>query len=139
MSNKPPLFWIALFLLLFSVQVWLVPAVIRAVTDTELLRGTQEQGGDARPIDNEATFAAFTHCNRQLQLTHPQDAFVFPASPERSWDLGFNRYMISGFAEAGDGRMDRGTRRYLCRIQFQGGELTDFLNWKVDGIELLPP
>lgn len=139
MHSKPPIFWIALFLLLFVVQVWLVPAVIRAVTGTELLRGTQEQGGDAHPVFNDATFAAYRHCNRYLQLSNPQANFVFPEAPERGWDLGFNRYMISGLATASDARSGQSTRHYVCRITIQGSELSEYSDWKVDAIELLAP
>lgn len=139
MISKPPRVWIGLFLLLFAVQVWLVPAVIRTVTDTELLRGTQEQGGDAHPVTNDATVAAYAHCNRYLQLSDPHANRVFPDEPERSWDVGFDRYIISGLMEARDERPDSAVQRYVCRIQFKGGELTNYGDWSVDGIEILPP
>lgn len=137
MSNKSPFLWISLFLLLFAVQVWLVPAVVHTVTDSEWLRGTAEQGGNASPISNESTAAAYAHCNRALSIRSPEVHLQFPDLPERSWDLGFGRFMIAGLATASNEDSTTVTHRYLCRIQHLGGELAEYQNWKVDALELI--
>lgn len=139
MSNKSPILWIALVVSLFFVQFWLVPTVVKTVTDTEWLRGNPEEGGNASPVSDESTAAAYVQCNRHLQLQQPKTPLLFPNLPERSWDLGFGRYMIAGMGTASADNADTMTHRYLCRIRFLGGGLSDNQNWKLDALEAINP
>lgn len=136
MKNYAPWWWIALFAGLFAVQVWIVPTVIRVVTDTEWLRGTQEQGGESHPVENEKTAAAFSHCNHYLASTQRQVRFEFASTPDRSWDLGFDRYMIRGIVRLTDPASGLKQSEYVCRIHYNGGDDSDFENWTVSGFEL---
>lgn len=139
MKNYSPWSWIGLFIGLFAVQVWIVPLVVRAVTDTEPLRGTPEQGGDSRPVSNETTDAAFAHCNHYLETARAAGSGLeFPGSPSRSWDLGFGRYMIQSSARSRGSNSDETELMYVCRIHHTGGDVTDPANWTVAGFELTP-
>ena len=136
MKNYSPWSWIALFAGLFALQAWLVPMVIHAVTGTEWLRGTPEQGGDSRPVTNENTAAAFAHCNHYLRTTQAAKRFEFPSTADRSWDLGFDRYMIQASVQSDDPSAGAHRVTYLCRIHHTGGDLADFTHWTVAGFEL---
>lgn len=139
MKNRSPWLWIGLFAGLFIIQVWIVPMLIRVVTGADWFKGTREEGGDSHPTSNTATAAAFSHCNRHLATLHPEQRLEFANTPDRSWDIGFGRYMIDASVGSGTaGTVDR-QGRYVCRIHYLGGDESDAANWEVVGIEFTNP
>ncbi len=139
MKHYSPWSWIGLMAGLFAVQAWIVPMVIHGATETEWLRGTPEQGGDSRPVSNDKTALAFSHCNRHLQTIEPGRRFALPSAPDREWDLGFDRYMIRASVRSADSASGTEQREYLCRIHYLGGDASDSLNWTVAGFEFTSP
>lgn len=111
--------------------------IIHAVTESEWLRGTQEEGGDAQPVTNAYTAAAFSHCTHHLQLSDPQTRFGVSTEPDRSWDLGFGRYMIYATVGIVNPTSSEATRQYICRIHYRSGDLMNFANWEVAGFEFV--
>lgn len=131
--------WIVLIGGLFAVQTWVVPTVINGMTGSALMKGTPDEGGSSLPVANEQTQRAFLNCNRHLASREPSAELAFATSPEKSWDIGFGRYIVQATVEvSGRGRAPQ-RRDYLCRVRFAGGDEQDPGNWTVDGIELNQP
>lgn len=139
MQKRSPWLWVGLFAALFAIQAWIVPVVIRAVTGAEWFKGSPDEGGDSLPISNERTAAAFSHCNRHLQSRMSHQRFQFSHAPDRSWDIGFDRYMIQASFDVDDAEAGSRRRGYLCRIHYRGGDESDAANWSVAGFEFTPP
>jgi hypothetical protein len=131
-----PTAWIIMIGGLFAVQTWIVPMMINQVTGTELLKGTAEQGGSASPVSNDQTRQAFAICNSQMKERQQNVRLSFPPEPDRSWDVGFGRYMIRASVEVDNGEQPPEQRDYLCHARFNGGANDDPDNWSVDGIEI---
>jgi hypothetical protein len=131
--------WIAMIGGLFAVQTWVVPLIVNEVTGTEWLKGTPEQGGSNIPVSNDQTQQAFLSCNRHLETREPSARLSFPASPDKSWDVGFGRYMVRASVETIRHDDSPQRRDYLCHVRFAGGEMSDPGNWSVDGLEFSQP
>jgi hypothetical protein len=130
--------WIVLIGALFAVQTWIVPAIINGATGTTLMKGTPEEGGSSLPVTNAYTDRAFARCNAHLQTSDTAAGITFAASPEKSWDIGFGRYIVQASVTVDDESQPR-HRNYLCRVRFAGGDVQDAGNWTVDGIEFSQP
>jgi hypothetical protein len=137
MKNVPGA-WILLIGALFAVQTWVVPAVINGMTGTTLMKGTPEEGGSSLPVSNAYTDRAFAVCNHHVETSDPATRPTFSAAPDKSWDIGFGRYIVQAAVTIEEEPKPR-QRNYLCRVRFAGGDVQDPGNWTVDGIEFSQP
>jgi len=116
---------------------FLVLFLVSKVLDTEFFRGTPEQGGQATPIQGERAALAHTFCAQHVarQLNFGQTG-TFASPQYTAWDLGFDRYLVRAQIERTND--PTGTRRYLCKIVFQGGDENDINNWVVQSVDFVP-
>ena len=130
--------WILLIGALFAVQTWVVPAVINGMTGTTLMKGTPEEGGNSLPVSNAYTDRAFAVCNHHVETSDTSTRPTFAAAPDKTWDIGFGRYIVQASITIGEESKLR-QRAYLCRVRFAGGDAQDPGNWTVDGVEFSQP
>ncbi|RYU60460.1 hypothetical protein EWI61_06790 [Methylolobus aquaticus] len=130
--------WILLIGGLFAIQTWVVPAVINGATGTTLMKGTPEEGGSSLPVSNAYTDRAFAACNHHVETLDRSTRLTLAPSPEKSWDIGFGRYVIQASVAVGDETRPQ-RRDYVCRVHFAGGDDQDPGNWTVDGLEFSQP
>jgi hypothetical protein len=131
--------WILLIGGLFLVQTWVVPAVVGGVTASEWFKGTPEEGGSSIPLSSAQTERAFASCNRHLATRESASVLSFAPGPQKSWDIGFGRYIVQASVDVGSAGSESRRRDYLCRVHFAGGDEHDAGNWSVDGIEFSQP
>ncbi|WP_139556248.1 hypothetical protein [Methylotetracoccus oryzae] len=130
--------WILLIGGLFAIQTWVVPAVINGATGTTLMKGTPEEGGSSLPVSNTYTDRAFAVCNHHVESSDSSTRARFATSPDKSWDIGFGRYIVQASVAVGD-EIRPQRRDYVCRVHFAGGDEQDPGNWTVDGLEFSQP
>jgi len=129
----------ALIVSLLAVQAWIVPFLVRQVTGAEWFRGSAEAGGDSVAVSNEWTHQAFLQCNKHLENQERGRTLVFPSTALKSWDIGFNRFMVQGSVDILENEGHAKHREYVCRIHYTGGDEADPGDWSVVGIEFTTP
>ncbi|HIL40782.1 MAG TPA: hypothetical protein EYG24_01465 [Methylococcales bacterium] len=111
----------------------IMPQVYNFISSDAMLVDSDDLGDQiAITDDSDLTRAAHAHCNTLIQEKYGSDHILsMPQQALNIWDIGAHDYVVNGEASLS---MDNGaslTKKYVCRIKFDEGSVTDIDNWSL--------
>jgi hypothetical protein len=126
-------------LLYFVQNKGVIPMVMKLV-ESDLFFVKDDEEEELGKISNERTNFAEAHCKSAMKEEKkvPETAQFNDADYE-AWALGGKTYVIRSHVTVpaeGGGQEDK---KFACKIQFNGGDVTDQGNWTMLGIDFPGP
>lgn len=128
-------------LLLFIVVLYLaqnkvVTPFVLKVVESDLFFDKDDEEEQLGKISNERTSFAFLQCKSAMKEEKqvPENAQFADADYE-AWALGGKTYLIRSHVMMTGEQQAPVDRKYACKIKFSGGDVTDFNNWSVLGVD----
>lgn len=113
----------------------IIPTVIK-IASTDPFIGDLNNAGQPKTIRNDRTAMALIHCNYHVRQLFPSDqSMFFPGQDYKAWNVGFGRYLINSDFEVKDSLGIQRHKNYICKIQYESGDDSDFNHWVLLGLD----
>jgi hypothetical protein len=136
-QSKYSLFFLAIFIVLLYVVLnkVVIPLVMKA-SDSNFFNEESQEDEQLGAITNERTTFAMIQCKTAMKEQNdlPENT-QFPDDKYEAWALGNRTYLIRSSVLLTEDEKGAQKKLFACKIQYKEGDLSDFKNWSVLGID----
>jgi len=123
--------------LYWSLNKVVVPFVLK-VASSDVFFETDAEQEELGKLNNDRARFAFNHCKSAMeQGNHVPQGSQFADADYEVWALGGKMYLTRSHVKVSS-ETGVADKKYACKIQFAGGDMTDVGNWSVLAVDFNP-